>query len=87
MRTPHGAPRIYWAARRSGSGSGGVGEHQPPIRARAAPGFPGTGIGEQRNQAASSDAGVTAPGAAVHTLVITAREDIEIARQVRAALS
>ena len=67
--------------------TGGVGEHQPPIRARAAPSFLGAAIDEQRNQAASSDADITAPGAAVRTLVITAREDIEIARQVRAVLS
>ena len=67
--------------------TGGVGEHQPPIRARAAPSFLGAAIDGQLNQAASSDADITAPGAAVHTLVITAREDIEIARQVRAVLS
>jgi len=67
--------------------TGGVGEHQPPIRARAVPGFLGAAIDEQLNQAASSDADITAPGAAVRTLVITAREDIEIARQVRTLLS
>jgi acetate kinase len=67
--------------------TGGIGEHQPPIRARAAPGFLGAAIDEQRNQAAASDADITAPGAAARTLVITAREDIEIARQVRALLS
>jgi acetate kinase len=66
--------------------TGGVGEHQPPVRARAAPSFLGAAIDKQRNQAASSDADITAPGAAVRTLVITAREDIEIARQVRAVL-
>ncbi len=48
--------------------------------------FLGAAIDEQRNQAASSDADITAPGAAVRTLVITAREDIEIARQVRTVL-
>jgi acetate kinase len=67
--------------------TGGVGEHQPPIRARAVPGFLGAAIDEQLNQVASSDADITAPGAAVRTLVITAREDIEIAHQVRALLS
>jgi len=67
--------------------TGGIGEHQPPVRARAAPSFLGAAIDEQRNQAASGDADISAPGAAVRTLVITAREDIEIARQVRATLT
>ena len=41
---------------------------------------------EQRNQAASGDADIGAAGSPVATLVITSREDIEIARQVRAVL-
>jgi len=67
--------------------TGGIGEHQPPIRARAVPGFLGAAVDDSLNRAASSDADITAPGATVATLVITAREDIEIARQVRAVLS
>jgi acetate kinase len=39
------------------------------------------------NEAPSGDQDVSAPGAAVRSLVITAREDIEIARQVRGVLS
>ena len=58
------------------------------MRAEAAAGltFLGVGIDPARNDVTTSDAEITAPGAAVRTLVVTAREDIEIARQVRAAL-
>ena len=66
--------------------TGGVGEHQPLIRARAAPAFLGVLLDGPRNQAASADADISAAGAAAATLVITSREDIEIARQVRAVL-
>ena len=66
--------------------TGGIGEHQPLIRARAAPAFLGADLDEQRNQAASGDADISAAGAAAATLVVTSREDIEIARQVRAVL-
>jgi acetate kinase len=68
--------------------TGGIGEHQPAVRAEAAAGltFLGVQIDPVRNDVTNSDAEITAPGAAVRTLVITAREDIEIARQVRAAL-
>ena len=63
--------------------TGGVGEHQPPIRAAAADGLGFLGV---RISTAANDRGdldVTAAGAAVRTLVIPAREDVEIARQVR----
>jgi acetate kinase len=68
--------------------TGGIGEHQPQVRAEAAAGlgFLGVAIDETRNDAATGDADISAPSAAVRTLVITAREDIEIARQARAAL-
>jgi acetate kinase len=69
--------------------TGGIGEHQPPVRAEAAVGltFLGVAIDEARNNATYADGEITAPGAAVRTLVVTAREDIEIARQIRAVLS
>lgn len=63
--------------------TGGVGEHQPPVRAAAADGLGFLGV---RISTAANDRGdldVTAAGAAVRTLVIPAREDVEIARQVR----
>ena len=66
--------------------TGGVGEHSPPVRAGAASGlaFLGVAIDEHANEAASSDADVSAGGARVRTLVLTAREDLEVTRQVRA---
>ena len=65
--------------------TGGVGEHAPRIRAAAAAGlgFLGVALDEERNSAATSDADVGAGGAAVRAVVITAREDLEMARQVR----
>lgn len=77
--------------------TGGVGEHDPEIRARTASGlaFLGVAIDPDRNAAASGadraaaaggDIDLSADAAAVRTLRITAREDIEIARQSRALL-
>jgi acetate kinase len=66
--------------------TGGIGEHSPRIRSRGAPAFLGVLLEEQRNQAARGDADISAAGSPVATLVITSREDIEIARQVRAVL-
>jgi acetate kinase len=69
--------------------TGGVGEHAPAIRERTAAGlaFLGVALDAEANAGASADAEIGAPGAAVRTLVVTAREDLEIARQVRAALA
>jgi acetate kinase len=65
--------------------TGGVGEHAAPVRAAAAAGlgFLGVALDEPRNAAASSDADIGAPGAPVRAVVIEAREDLEMARQVR----
>ena len=67
--------------------TGGVGEHQPPVRASVAEGlgFLDVAIDGSRNAATTGDGDVSAPGAPVRTLVVTAREDLEIASQVRAA--
>jgi acetate kinase len=69
--------------------TGGVGEHAPAIRSRAARGlrFIGVEIEERANAAVSGDADITAGGASVTTLVIRAREDLEMARQAERALS
>ncbi|MCX6462516.1 MAG: acetate/propionate family kinase [Pseudonocardiales bacterium] len=70
--------------------SGGVGEHQPALRARLAErlGFLGIVLDPARNAAAEGgDADVTAPGAPVSTVVVAAREDVVIAEQVRAVLA
>ena len=65
--------------------TGGIGEHQPQVRAEAADGlaFLGVAIDPARNAGARADCDISAPGAPVTTLVITAREDAEIARQCR----
>ena len=68
--------------------TGGVGEHAPRVRAEAAAGlgFLGLALDAGANAAASADADLTARGAAARTLVVTAREDLEVAREVRALL-
>jgi acetate kinase len=71
--------------------TGGVGENAPAVRAGAASGlgFLGVGVDPALNQAsgAPGDREISRPGARVRTFVIAAREDIEIARQVRAAIA
>ena len=69
--------------------TGGVGENAPSIRAAAAEhlGMLGIAIDPARNTAADGDTIVSPAGAAVTTVVIGAREDLEIARQVRQVLS
>jgi acetate kinase len=69
--------------------TGGVGEHAAPIRERTAAGlgFLGIALDPVANAATSADAEIGANGAAARTLVVTAREDLEVARQVRAALA
>lgn len=68
--------------------TGGVGEHAPEVRRRTVDrlGFLGVGADPVRNGDADGDADLTADGAVARTLVVTAREDIEIARGARAAL-
>lgn len=68
--------------------TGGVGEHSAAVRERAAAGlaFLGVAVDGARNAAAQGDAEIGADRSDVATLVITAREDLEIARQVTAAL-
>jgi acetate kinase len=68
--------------------TGGVGERSAPVRAEACLGlgFLGVDLDPAANAAAAGDADVTAAGAGVRVLVITAREDVEIAHQVRDVL-
>ena len=65
--------------------TGGVGENSPEVRGQAARrlSFLGIEVDPARNESASPDADISATGTKVHTLVIAAREDVEIARQVR----
>ncbi len=68
--------------------TGGVGEHSSEVRAQAAAGlgFLGVELDGARNDKTGADGEIGVKGAAVRTLVLTAREDIEIARQVRQVL-
>ena len=68
--------------------TGGVGENAPAIRGRAAAGlgFLGVALDEAANAAAVPDADIGAAGAAVRAVVLRAREDLEIAREVRSVL-
>ena len=70
--------------------TGGVGEHSPEIRARAVRGldFLGLGVDDRLNAAdGADDREITGARARATVLVIRAREDLEIARQARAALA
>ena len=68
--------------------TGGVGEGSAAVREGALVGleFLGAAVNPGQNEAARGDANVSAPGAPVSVGVVTAREDLEIAAQVRTAL-
>jgi acetate kinase len=73
--------------------TGGVGENAPTVRAAAVAGlgFLGLALDAKRNHravggAAAPDADITATGSTARTLVVAAREDLEIARGVRVRL-
>jgi acetate kinase len=67
----------------------GIGEHAPEVRAAVADrlAYLDVAIDPAANAAVHGDADLTAGGAAVATVVVEAREDLEIARQVHARLS
>jgi acetate kinase len=70
--------------------TGGIGEHSAVIRAEAAAGLEwmGLAIDEAANASVGAeDRDVSATGAPTRTLVIHAREDLEIARECRQLLS
>ena len=68
--------------------TGGVGENAPAIRARLTSDLAwlGVAVDPAANDGARGDADITAPDAAVRSLVVVAREDLEIVRQVREVL-
>jgi acetate kinase len=68
--------------------TGGVGERAPFVRAMTADGlrFLGVSLDPARNEAGPEDREIGADGAPVRTLVVAAREDLEIAREVRGVL-
>src|SRR4051812_18031507 len=69
--------------------TGGVGENSAPIRERAVEGLGHLGVAIDRgmNSMAAPDADLSAADAPVRTLVVAAREDLEIARQVCSVLA
>lgn len=68
--------------------TGGVGEHAPAIRLAAAQrlAFLGVRMDVALNAGRREDADVSAAGTSVRTLVVEAREDLEIVRGVQAVL-
>ena len=68
--------------------TGGIGERSSEIRALAAAGlgFLGIGLDEALNGQVAGDADVSAPEASVRTLVVQAREDLQMAREIRRLL-
>lgn len=69
--------------------TGGVGENSPQVRRAAseATDFLGIGIDPELNAKANGDSTVSPPEASRAVLVVEAREDVEIAAQIRATLS
>ena len=69
--------------------TGGVGERAAEIRAAAAEGlsYLGVAIDSERNAGAGEDAEISAAGATVRTVVVRAREDIQIAREARRVMA
>ncbi len=67
--------------------TGGVGEHSPRVRAAAVAGLDFLGVSiDPAQDRVTSDAEISGSGP-VRVLVVTAREDLEIARQARAVLA
>jgi acetate kinase len=67
--------------------TGGVGEHGARIRAAAADGLTFLGVSlDPAQDSVTTDADISGAGP-VRVLVVTAREDIEIARQARAVVA
>jgi acetate kinase len=68
--------------------TGGVGENAPAIRAASIEGltFLGLDLDPDRNERGTGDRSITRPGSAVAALVVASREEVEIARQVRARM-
>jgi acetate kinase len=68
--------------------TGGVGENSPEVREGAAHGlgFLGVQVDEKRNTSGSKDREISSSESRVRTLVIAAREDLQIAKEVRQVL-
>jgi len=68
--------------------TGGVGENSPEIREGAASGlaFLGVLIDPRRNTSVAGDREISSPESTVHVVVVAAREDLQIAKEVRQVL-
>ncbi len=68
--------------------TGGIGEHSVPVRRDLAARLAhlGVAVDEPPQRAAAGDADISSDGAAVRTVVVTAREDLQVATEVRALL-
>jgi acetate kinase len=68
--------------------TGGIGENSAAVRASVARtlGFLGVEVDEAANRDPALDADLSAPGSTVKALVLRAREDLQIAAEVRATL-
>jgi acetate kinase len=69
--------------------TGGVGERSAPVRRAVAEGlgFLGVALDDERNAAADGDTDISRADAHARALVIPAREDLEIVREVRRVLA
>ena len=69
--------------------TGGIGQNSPEVRSAVAKelGFVGIAIDEATNSTIDGDGDVSAVEARVRTLVVHAREDVEVAREVRRVVS
>ncbi|QGG94108.1 acetate/propionate family kinase [Actinomarinicola tropica] len=69
--------------------TGGVGEHAPEVRAAAAArlGFLGVAVDPDANAATSADGDITGRDARTRTVVVSAREDLEVAGETRELLA
>jgi acetate kinase len=69
--------------------TGGVGENSATVRRLTAErfGWLGVGIDPGRNADAESDQDLSAPAATVRTVVVAAREDLEMAREIRGLMA
>ena len=68
--------------------TGGIGEHSHQVRAAATDGlrYLGAALDPHRNRATTVDSDLSTSDAPVRTLLVVAREDLEIARHTRTAL-
>lgn len=69
--------------------TGGIGEHEPEVRTVVAEGlaFLGVALDEELNSVTTSDRDISAHGAHVRTVVVTASEASEIARETHRVVS